>query len=448
MSYEGSKVHFTAATVLAALTVFACDAGPEPTEAELPAPELRRVESDTELARMQAYLRELSDPLAVVHSFRAASGDVIDCVPVTEQPALRDPAMRGHVVERAPRTAVVAPAASRASDSRAALDFGLVGADDDGAERSCPAQTVPIRRLELSTLARFTSLDDFRRKHPTHLTGDLPGGPDRVADARHARSPRIEPPRLGSSADHQYAHAYRYVANRGAQSTFSLWNPYTEKKSEFSLSQMWVVRGSGTSLETVEAGWQNYYDLYGDYKSRLFIYFTPDNYGAGGCYNLTCGAFVQTNNSVIVGGAFSEYSVAGGVQKSMTLQWFKDGPDGHWWLRYGDTWVGYYPRSKFDAAGLQSEAAEVDFGGEIIDTPGDGKHTATDMGSGKFASAGWQQAAYQRNIRYIDTGNVLRDPSLTTSVTDASCYSIALSSGGSWGVNFFFGGSGYNTQCQ
>lgn len=189
----------------------------------------------------------------------------------------------------------------------------------------------------------------------------------------------------------------------------SLWNPYTERSDEFSLSQKWVVRGSGSDLETAEAGWQKYKDLYGDWNARLFIYFTPDNYGSGGCYNLTCGAFVQTNNTVYIGGAFSQYSQVGGAQWEIKLLWYKDGTNGHWWLRYGDTWVGYYPRTRFDANGLRDQAAKIDFGGEIIDRQTSGRHTHTDMGSGRWPYEGYGYAAYQRALKYVDTTNYYRD---------------------------------------
>ena len=56
---------------------------------------------------------------------------------------------------------------------------------------------------------------------------------------------------------------------------------------------MWVYRGSGANLDPVEAGWQKYQDLYGDANPHLFIYFTPDNYGAGGRYNTSCTGWVQ-----------------------------------------------------------------------------------------------------------------------------------------------------------
>jgi len=66
------------------------------------------------------------------------------------------------------------------------------------------------------------------------------------------------------------------------------------------------------------------------------------------------------------------------------------------------------------------------------------------MGSGAFASAGWQQAAYQHNLFYIDTSGTGVSSSLTPVTQSSTCYSIDVtpSSGGSWGSYIYFGGPG------
>jgi len=199
----------------------------------------------------------------------------------------------------------------------------------------------------------------------------------------------------------------------------------------------------------VETGWQVYRDLYGDWRAHLFIYFTPDNYGSGGCYNLSCRGFVQVNNTVYIGDGFTVYSSDGGPQYWIKLLWYKDGTEGHWWLRYGDTWVGYYPRTLFDDNGLRNEADRIDFGGEIVNTRTDNRHTRTDMGSGNWPYQGYGYAAYQRGLRYVDTSNFYqRATGLNRSVTNRMCYDLdLLSSSGSWEEYFYFGGSGLNTSC-
>jgi len=298
--------------------------------------------------------------------------------------------------------------------------------------------------MTLEDLKRFNTMQDFWNRLPQSVRDEAGEISTEAGD--------IEAPADGPTALHQYAHAERNVSNWGAESILNVWRPYTERSDEFSLSQIWVVRGSGSNRETVETGWQKYRDLYGDWNSRLFIYFTPDNYAddGDGCYNLTCGAFVQVNNSVYIGGAFNNYSSHGGSQYAIKLLWYKDGTTGHWWLRYGDTWVGYYPRSLFDGNGLRDRASEVDFGGEIINRDVGSQHTRTDMGSGYMPGYGWRWAAYQRALRYVDTSNYYRQASgLTSSRSDADCYDITQhSSTGSWERYFYFGGWGYNSQCE
>lgn len=407
-----------------------------PEEAASTGDLVQRVKDPAELARMQQHLDSLYDAKDVRHQFRSPQGDDIDCVDVYRQPALRQPGMENHVIQFAPSTfpkqlepAPAAPGADARQPVQAELAFSM---DATGAARRCPQGTVPILRLSMDTLKRFKSLEDFRRKVPSHLAGD--------AD------------RVGSTASHQYATYRQTVDNLGAESALNLWNPAVEVASEFSLSQIWVGRGTGADTETVEAGWQNYRNLYGDNNSRLFIYFTPDNYGSGGCYNLTCGAFVQTDTSIAIGSAFSGYSTTGGTQNEVKLFWFKDGTAGHWWLRVGTTWVGYYPRSKFDANGIADKGGRVTFGGEIINNRTGGRHTHTDMGSGAFAAQGWQRAAYHRLIQYVDTGNVYRSPaSLSAITTDSYCYDSGAvgndTTAGGWGRYFYYGGTGYNANC-
>lgn len=406
------------------------DSTPEPESDDEPAavsPEERR--------RMEEFLAANVPREGVVKSLDTPWGDVIDCVEVRRQPALLKAGMEGHELQLRPSYGAELEQLEAPKDERQAeapvQEYARL-------PEICPEETVPIRRLTIEELTRFATLGDFLSKHPSGA-------------GREDRFDRPEDlPEAGPTDRHQYAAARRYVANWGSESRLNLWKPYTEAAKEFTLSQVWVARGSGSSLETVEAGWQKYKQKYGDWRSRLFIYFTPDNYGDGGCYNLSCGAFVQTNNSVYIGGGFTVYSSHGGDQYEIKLLWYKDGESGHWWLRYGDTWVGYYPRNKFDSNGLRSRGSRVTYGGEITDYRTGGHHTRTDMGSGYMPSYGWRWAAYHRGVRYVDTSNFYRRAtSLFTIVSDDDCYDIDLhESSGSWEVYFYFGGWGYGSQCE
>ena len=441
-------------SVLVCAAFTACDQAPEGIdEASESVSVVHRAE---DLEAMRRHIDNLYDRNDVVHTFKAISGDVVDCVPVDSQPGMRAPDMQGHVIMSAPTTAPrgdmeEAPQSEDQRNLALARMFELEGLDDDGAERSCPDHTIPIRRLELAALTRFRTLGEALDKYPRGSgarRADFALTLDDADSALDASDGSVEPPKQGASDYHQHAHAVQSVQNRGAQATLSVWNPYVQQPDEFSLSQVWVYRGVDATLETVEAGWQRFRQKYGDWNSRLFIYFTPDNYKTGGCYNLDCAAFVQTNKSVLIGGKFDKYSVKDGYQKEVTVSWYKDGDAGHWWLRIDGSWVGYYPRTKFDSLGLRDRAAAVDFGGEILDTQLNGVHTHTDMGSGMFAYHGFRKAAQQRNVRYIDTDLKYHDAVLSPSATDVSCYDILLHKSPTWGTYFYFGGVGYSAACE
>ena len=272
------------------------------TQPNIP-PDEDRVVSAEERGRMEKYVADLQSSKQVISSIAGLGGETIDCVDVNGQPALRRPDMQGHVVQFAPATLPQGRTDSLTAEDKLMLPsqvYGLTG------ER-CPERSVPMTRLTMDTLKRFSTLDEFLRKQV---------GLERPAGG-------------GSSAStHEYAHASRTVDNWGAESVLNLWSPFVERANEFSLSQIWVTRGSGANLETVEGGVQVYRDLYGDWRGHLFIYFTPDNYGSGGCYNLSCTGFVQVNNTVHIGGGFTNYSADGGTQYAIKLLWYKDGRQG------------------------------------------------------------------------------------------------------------------------
>jgi hypothetical protein len=375
----------------------------------------------------------------VTSSYTTEYGEVIDCVDARFQPGMIRAGLAGQQVETAPLTMPVESEGGPIEPGLTDNDRSKVGVDTvlDAPAARCSEGSVPILRRSARQLETSQQLALLKTMPGT---GDWSNGADGGSTRRD-----------GATDLHQYAAVYRNVSNWGAESNLNVWQPYLMRRDEFSLSQIWVSRGSGADRETVEAGWQKYHDLYGDWRSHLFIYFTPDNYGSGGCYNLDCSGFVQTNNSIVIGGTLGPVSTLGGPQYSIRLLLYKDGTTGHWWLRYGTTWVGYWPRDLFDSRGLRNRGARVTYGGEIIDVQAGGQHTRTDMGSGRFPSTGFGQAAYQRKIRYVDTSNYYRHAGGTTSiVTDRFCYHLAKkrSTDSNWKRYFYFGGSGRNSSCQ
>jgi hypothetical protein len=193
-------------------------------------------------------------------------------------------------------------------------------------------------------------------------------------------------------------------------------------------------------LQTAEVGWQVYPQMYGNTKPVLFIYWTADAYQSTGCYNLTCSAFVQTNNAWPLGGAFSSWSTAGGKQYEIELAYFLS--DGRWWLyingEVGTDAIGYYPVSIYRNGALASGASGIDYGGEVV-----GSTSWPPMGSGAFANTGWQHAAYQKDIRYYLPGGGTTNASLVGSAASPQCYTETFDGyNPPWNATLFFGGPG------
>ncbi|MGM9487058.1 neprosin family prolyl endopeptidase [Ideonella sp. YS5] len=406
-----------------------------------------KVRDTAEFQRMKDYVRQHYDGVVALHHFELSPGQVFDCVDELTQPGARRLGLTRADWQRKPSQGPVdadadtqlAPAMDRhGRDPGIFLKPAAAGAaevDAEGQAKACAKGTIPMQRLTLSRLAAFESLDHFRHKRGLPGTGGLPG----------------EGMQMPEATVHEYAHAYQNVSNWGGEATMNIWRSYTELNSEFSLSQLWAVAGSGSGLQTVEAGWQVYPNRHlssHPSDAHLFIYSTQDGYNNTGCYDLDCDDFVQTNSDVAIGGYFTNHSVVNGTQYVTKIMALKDHTTGHWWIKVGDVYAGYYPRSLYNSSGLRDKATKIDFGGEIVNTWPSGRHTRTDMGSGYQPSAGYKYAAYQRTIRYIDLNYAYHTPSLTESRTKSACYDIdSAYDSGTWKTYFYFGGEGYGTGC-
>jgi PKD repeat protein len=400
------------------------------------------VESVEEFRKLTDHYGSLQADGVTVRSFELPNGDQIHCVEVSSQRSL---AASGHPLQLAPEAlpageAVTVPRKGESTMGRPGVEFGLDGTKDAaGNERACPAQTFPRLMPRLENLYRYRKLDEIFQKTPG--AGDASAGsPSSFAGPTQNAL---------TASPHEWAHAYEWVNNSGMSAVFNVWSPTVEQTDEFSLSQLWVTRGQTTdnSLQTAETGWQVCRLEYGDSNPHLFIYSTTGNYQTGtGCYNLDCPRFVQTDNTVVIGGVLSPYSTQGGTQYSISLAYFRDlSPPHNWWLKFNGTWVGYFPNSLYNSQGIANYSDKIDFGGEIVNDLIGGLHTTTQMGSGHFPSEGFGVAAFTEQIRYFDTlGNQYDSTGLTKLVTNATYYDLSLgsSSDPNVGIYFYFGGPG------
>jgi hypothetical protein len=395
------------------------------------------------------HVQKTYDRTDVANSFVDAHGIHFDCVKMETQPTVG--AMAGLDLSSQPPPFVEMPGApSRRAGVSAQLSEDRKDQFDNRVY--CPKGYVPVMRVTPSMIAQAGGMEIFYQKSPDggrHPTfGSATNTPSSIVPGGGGPLLPVQPDAQG--AIHAYAHAAQGLTSQGGafggQSWLNVWNP-NPSPGVFTLSQQWFAGGSGRGLQTVEGGWHVYPALYqGSPLARLFIFFTADGYASTGSYNLTRrpgqGGFIQTDNTWVIGGSF-QASDAGGEQRGFLMQWRRS-DQGDWWLYLqgsGDpAAVGYYPRQLFGNGAMAQAAGSVDFGGEVCSQAG-GRQTGP-MGSGQFASTGWQQAAFHRSIGYITSGGTLTPATPTNIQRDAPFYTIDPHSGGggSWSTYFFFGG--------
>lgn len=346
-------------------------------------------------------------------------GQTFDCIPLDQQPAVR---LRGVTSFAVPPP--FAPAES--TDAPGTPDDMEPTLPAYAPKLHCPRGSFAMPRMTLEKISRFGSLRHFFEK-----------GPNGAGHAHDPEKATAEPNTNG----HAYAYAYQYVNNWGGQSSESLDDPKVEtsRGEVFSLMQHWYVGGSGDGLQTAEVGWVVSPPMFGDGHAHLFAYWTADNYQATGCWNYSCGAFVQSAQAPIsLGQQWENYSVPGSRQHHITIGFYLF--QGNWWLGYRGGWVGYYPGWLYGGGQLASNATAIQFGTESYGADG----WWPPEGSGYFAPAGRHYAAFQRKIYYRDGSGTLIYPALTPVAQSPGCYNdtYPIWGGSTWQYFFFLGGPG------
>jgi Neprosin len=389
-----------------------------------------RVKDTASFEEMRRYVLVTYEGVHVLHSF-VRDNNHFDCVPVMEQPSVRALGLK-----------------EIASPPPAGDDFSIgPGEDSFAGERPvtvtpqfdpeqpfdefgnavvCEDQTIPMARIALEQLTRFPSMREFFEKSSRENDASATLNPGHV----------IPPPSAGT---HVYSFTYSpNEKNKGITDGNNLWSPAVSATQIFSLSQLWEIGDNDGKTQTAEAGWQVYPAMYNIKKAALFIYWTADGYNKTGCYNLTCPAFVQTNNSVALGAGFSHYSVKGGKQYEIDLEYKLSG--GKWWFYFGGKAVGYYPASQYKPGTMATYSKYSEYGTEAV------SNTKIDPreGSGQWSTAGFGEAAYHRNLNYFSMSGKEFAVSLTADQPSPNCYSITgpFNNLAGWGTYFYDGGPG------
>jgi Neprosin len=400
-----------------------------------PDTELSEKEAARRLEQIHQYLRDRADRRDVIARTRTESGQELDWIPIDSQTPdgrIASPPSEDGLYLDDPRK----PAEGHEMRPHELTVFEL---QRKGAECG-PKGTVPLVRRDFSQIQPVRTLQDYLSKH--------------------GRAMRILPdddPREFAYPDdgtvHKYAYSAQFVTCYGGEGSINAWDPYLEWSNEFSLGQVALARGSGSGKQTIEAGHQEYRDLYGDWVPHLFIFYTTNGYTSSGDnkggYNRDVDGWVQYSNTIYPEAKSSPLSQFGGTQYIMSLKWQLW--QGNWWLRVNGVWIGYYPASLFSTSGLLSQADKIAWYGEVVDSGGHAGTTATDMGNGHWPYEGWQHCAYMSHLYYQSSngGALARYNPSSVYATSSLCYDIEdhFNNTGSWGPYFWWGGSGRNSSC-
>ena len=298
-----------------------------------------------------------------------------------------------------------------------------------GIERG-PRGSVPILRKNLKALGYTNSLKKYLSKSRGHRIMNLRGA-------------GLAAPEEGGN--HRYANSGQSVICFGGEGQLSCFDPYLETSDDFSLIQIGLSNSDLGYLQTVEAGWQEFQDLTGDWVPHLFVYYTTNGYSNDGDnqggYNTDVNGWVQYDDTIFPGSTFTPYSTRGGEQRKITIKYQLY--QGNWWFACQGRWVGYYPASLFMGnqsvfSTLGDHADHIGFWGEIYDSDDVAGRTTSDMGSGYFAEAGWTWSAYMHNLlvqtgRDGSMGNYDGTSNLFSSDPDMYDIDAHFNSGSSWG---------------
>jgi hypothetical protein len=324
------------------------------------------------------------------------------------------------------------------SDRERPEELGLFELEEPGVEHGPPG-TVPIMQKRLDLLPAM-DLQDYLSKY-RYAVRDLV-----FTDSGFP----IPFPELAGS--HVYAATSQKTAAFGAAGSLSAFDPYGEAKGDSTLIQLGLRNRDAPKMQTVEAGWQQCHDIYGDWVPHLFLFYTTNGYTKSGDklggYNQDVDGWIQHDDSVHPGAIYRPTSVKGGAQFALHIKYqlFRN----NWWFRCNNRWLGYYPAPLFMGKGstfttLGDHADGVHFFGEVFDADEVSGITKTDMGSGRFPADGWQFSAYMHNLNVqIDRGGKMGPYNGTPTVTDPNRYDVEphMNSGGSWGSFLWVGGPG------
>ncbi|KAJ4708150.1 Protein of Unknown Function (DUF239) [Melia azedarach] len=380
-------------------------------------------------------VNHLSSNRHAVKSIQSEDGDIIDCIDKYKQPAFDHPALRNHIIQVQQTMATKREAKTKSSTNRNEQSSITLTSQMWTKNGSCPEGTIPVRRIQNPSLLKSNYVEGYGRKKPSFSHPVKQLNPDEHQNLQQPNHSKAILLTIG------------YIYS-GAKGDIKVWNPYVESDDEYTTSRVCLLSGPYYDYESVESGWAVNPSVYGDRKTRLYVYWTADGSKTTGCFDLTCPGFVQTSKEIALGAAIYPISVPSGLPYQITIYVFKDPNTSNWWVQYGERInIGYWPHELFSLIPSGAESAE--WGGEVYSSKlGRPPHTATGMGNGRFPDYVFGNSGSIRRMRILDNSRILRFPEWVFSFTDEyNCYNVIYVGDYIEDPEFYFGGPGRNDLC-
>lgn len=377
------------------------------------------------------YFERRRERLEIVATTTTPSGQTLDWVPIESQ------LPEGEILAPPPQP-LEPPDGVVASPGEPQEQLAETELMQEGGELG-PAGTVPILRKNLATIDYTKPLSRYLSRIRGKEVLEWGGTPE---------------PAPEDDGNHRYARARQFGAIFGGSGVLSCFNPAVECDDDFSLIQIGLSNRDLGYMQTVEAGLQDSEDRNGDSVPHLFVYYTTNGYTSKGDdeggYDAEVDGWIQHDNLIFPGAAFTVYSTIGGPQFCVPLKYqlFR----GKWWLRCLGRWIGCYParlfmgdKSVFSTLGDHANA--LSFFGEIFDSDDVSGRTTTDMGSGRWPRDGWTEAGYLHNLKLqSDRAGTMQDFDGSSAMfeSDPDMYRIEahFNSGTTWESFVWVGGPG------
>jgi hypothetical protein len=387
----------------------------------------RCIEPHANEAQIRRYFTNRLARMKIVGTTRTPTDQTVDWIPIESQ------LKPGHTIAAPPPLGYKLPPPGGERIDRI-VQFEL---EDPKVARG-PAGTVPVLRKNLDHIGFNQSLRKLLGKY-SMSRHEFP------VEGRMKPAPSVDGP-------HRYASTIQRILCFGGEGVLSAFDPYCENPDDFSLMQLALVNADSGKMQTVEAGWQERKDSYGDWFPHLFLYYTTNGYEQDdddlGGYNQDVDGWVQVDRAIYPGAISSPNSRRGGDQYGMQIKFQLH--RGNWWFMCNGKWIGYYPASLFMGnqsvfSTLGDHAGIISFYGEVHDSNDVPGKTRSDMGSGYWPEYGWLWAAYQRNLKVqTDRAGAMSNYDAVGWATDPDMYDLEshMNSGTSWESYFWLGGPG------